>query len=84
MPKPTHYGYSETTIYQTMDEVHCVIATLQFKVAKFKQPQINAVTTSFLYVLPSLLNDGAKVQIIIELTKNNSPPHGFHAEAKGR
>ena len=67
-----------------MDEVHCVIAVIGTECAKFDTPQINAVTTSFLYVLPSLLNDGAKVQIIIELTKNNSPPHGFHAEAKGR
>ena len=42
-----------------MDEVHCVIATLILKLRSSRQPQINAVTTSFLYVLP-LLRRGPK------------------------
>ena len=42
-----------------MDEVHCAIAVISSEVAKFEMPQINAVTTSFLYVLP-LLRRGPK------------------------
>ncbi len=42
-----------------MDEEHCVIATLSSEFARFYTPQINAVTTSFLYVLP-LLRRGSK------------------------
>ena len=34
-----------------MDEEHCAIA-IPYELARFEMPQINAVTTSFLYVLP--------------------------------
>ena len=35
-----------------MDEEHCVIAKPKMNLRDSYQPQINAVTTSFLYVLP--------------------------------
>ena len=41
-----------------MDEQHCVSAKLKYEFARFKLPQINAVTTSFLYVLPPSLRPG--------------------------
>ena len=41
---------AKTATRQTMDEEHCVIAVIDSEVAKFRMPQINAVTTSFLYV----------------------------------
>ncbi len=43
-----------------MDEVHCVIAVISSEVAKFEMPQINAVTTSFLYVCRSC-GEGSKM-----------------------
>ena len=55
-----------------MDEEHCVIA-VPSEVAKFYMPQINAVTTSFLYVCrppPWWRNDAAKIHKISEIDTN--------------
>ena len=49
---------AKTATRQTMDEEHCVIAVIDSEVAKFRMPQINAVTTSFLYV-PSPMDSSA-------------------------
>ena len=41
-----------------MDEEHCVIAVPKVNLRDSYSPQINAVTTSFLYVLPPALCSG--------------------------
>lgn len=63
-----------------MDEEHCAIAVISLKLRSSTEPQINAVTTSFLYVLPPLpqplarqksrrsfgQNDGAKLLFFLQ------------------
>ena len=73
-----------------MDVEHSVIA-VPYELARFDTPQINAVTTSFLYVLPPFLrpgrthkpcpgigrNDAAKLRLFYNIARKKFQEGGF-------